>query len=183
MTAPVPQSLSLLSWARHYGTRRCHTMETLSSWNTWTWKSSSRKMAFHPAQTSTSIAHTSQVCSKLPQHPLLSWTSAAGLLLQSTQAWCRRTACRARSDQVNQPSELPLDCGMSLPPHCTSLLLSVWLAGSLERADVIHGICTQKRKVALGTGKLLCRDFCLSNVRKLQEFQENFPVVSSSLVA
>lgn len=111
MTAPVPQSLSQLSWVQHYGTRHCHMMETLSSWNTWTWKNSSQKMAFHPAQTSTSLAHTSQVSSKLPQHHLLSWTSAAGLLLQSIQAWCRRTACRARSDQVNQ--SFPVEFGVS----------------------------------------------------------------------
>lgn len=125
MTAPVPQSLSQLSWVQHYGTRHCHTMETLSSWNTWTWKNSSQKMAFHPAQTSMSLAHTSQVSSKLPQHHLLSWTSAAGLLLQSIQAWCRRTACRARSDQVNQPLELPsgIWCEPLLPTvnHCFSL--------------------------------------------------------------
>lgn len=123
MTAAVPQSLSQLSWAQHYGTRHCHTTETLSSWNTWTWKNSSRKMAFHPARTSTSIARTSQVSSKLPQHHLLSWTSAAGLLLQSTQAWCRRTACRARSDQVTQPAGPPRGLGMSPAPPgqaCTS---------------------------------------------------------------
>lgn len=153
MTAPVPQSLSLLSWARHYGTRRCHTMETLSSWNTWTWKSSSRKMAFHPAQTSTSIAHTSQVCSKLPQHPLLSWTSAAGLLLQSTQAWCRRTACRARSDQVRscqqtethqvllirRPSKFPLAMNLTLqillfPAFLARRCLTLVNANSLKKS-------------------------------------------------
>lgn len=139
MTAPVPQSLSQLSWVQHYGTRHCHMMETLSSWNTWTWKNSSQKMAFHPAQTSTSLAHTSQVSSKLPQHHLLSWTSAAGLLLQSIQAWCRRTACRAQSDQVNVPSELP--CGIWHEPqlptvnHCFSLCS--WQA-ALSPGDSCH---------------------------------------------
>lgn len=139
MTAPVPQSLSQLSWVQHYGTRHCHMMETLSSWNTWTWKNSSQKMAFHPAQTSTSLAHTSQVSSKLPQHHLLSWTSAAGLLLQSIQAWCRRTACRAQSDQVNQPLELP--CGVWHEPllptvnHCFSLC--IWQA-ALSPEDFCH---------------------------------------------
>lgn len=132
MTAPVPQSLSQLSWVQHYGTRHCHMMETLSSWNTWTWKNSSQKMAFHPAQTSTSLAHTSQVSSKLPQHHLLSWTSAAGLLLQSIQAWCRRTACRARSDQVRSCQQTgthraPLILRLSKFLLATSLTLQILL--------------------------------------------------------
>lgn len=134
MTAPVPQSLSQLSWVQHYGTRHCHMMETLSSWNTWTWKNSSQKMAFHPAQTSTSLAHTSQVSSKLPQHHLLSWTSAAGLLLQSIQAWCRRTACRARSDQVNQ--SFPVEFGVS-PSSPLQITASPWATDRQLRAQRI----------------------------------------------
>lgn len=171
MTAPVPQSLSQLSWAQHYGTRHCHTMETLSSWNTWTWKNSSQKMAFHPVRTSTSIAHTSQVSSKLPQHHLLSWTSAAGLLLQSIRAWCRRTACRAPSDQVNQPSELPMDFRISPPPQCKSLLLPVWLTGSSLRASVIQVTLQRMKIIGKVIAKFLHCDFSLNYVRKLWEFQ------------
>lgn len=173
MTAPVPQSLSQLSWAQHYGTRHCHTMETLSSWNTWTWKNSSQKMAFRPVRTSMSIARTSQVSSKLPQHHLLSWTSAAGLLLQSIQAWCRRTACRAPSDQVNQPSELPVDFHTSPPPQCKSLLLPVGLTGSLERASMIQVTLQKIKIIGKVIAKLFHWDSSLNYVRKLWEFQGN----------
>lgn len=103
MTAPVLQFPSQLSWVQHYGTRHCHMMEILSSWNTWTWKNFFQKMVFHPARPSMTIARTSQVSSKLPQQPPLSWTSAAGHLHLSIRAWCLRTACRAQSDQVNRP--------------------------------------------------------------------------------
>lgn len=107
MTVPVSLSHSLLSWVLHYGTRRFHMTVTLSNWNTWTWRNFSQRMASHPAQLSMTIAHTSQLSSKLPQQHLLSWTSAAEHPHRSIQAWSLKTACRVQSGQVNQPQEPP----------------------------------------------------------------------------
>ncbi|XP_034426345.1 HLF transcription factor, PAR bZIP family member b isoform X3 [Hippoglossus hippoglossus] len=44
-TAPPSQP----SWAQRCGTRLCPTMETPSSWSTWTWRSSCRRTASPPA--------------------------------------------------------------------------------------------------------------------------------------
>lgn len=64
-----------------------------------------------------------------------------------------------------------MDFGVSLPPHCKSLLLTVQLAGSSERVNMIH--LHAEKSPTLDTAKLLHRDFWLNYVRKLQEFQGN----------
>lgn len=96
------------SWDPPYGTKPFPMMEILSSWNTWTWKSFCRKMASPPALTMTT-ALTLPGCSRLPQRPPPSWTSAVGPLLPFTLASSPRTVCRAPSDQVNSQKFLPPD--------------------------------------------------------------------------
>lgn len=95
------RSPSQHSWDPPYGTKPFPMTEILSSWNTWTWRSFCRKMAFPPARPSMTTALTLPGCSRLPPRPPPSWTSAVGPLHPFTLASRPRTACRAPSDQVN----------------------------------------------------------------------------------
>lgn len=99
-TAPMPLSHSLLFWGLHYGTRHFPTMVTLSSWNTWTWKNFSQRMASLPVQPSTTTALINQLFSNLPQPRHLSWTSATEHPHRSTRLWFPKTACKIQPGQV-----------------------------------------------------------------------------------
>lgn len=99
-TAPVPLSHSLLFWGLHYGTRHFPMMVTLSSWNTWTWKNFSQRMASLPVQPSTTTALINQLFSNLPQPHHLSWTSATEHPHRSTWLWFPKTACKIQPGQV-----------------------------------------------------------------------------------
>lgn len=101
------RSPSLHSWDPPYGTKPFPMTEILSSWNTWTWRSFCRKMAFPPAHLSMTTALTLLGCSQLPRLHPPSWTSAAGPLHPFTLASRPRPACRAPSDQVNSQKVLP----------------------------------------------------------------------------
>lgn len=101
------RSPSRRSWDPPYGTKPFPMTEILSSWNTWTWRSFCRKMAYPPARPSTTTALTLPGCSRLPPQPPPSWTSAVGRLHPFTLASHPRTACRAPSDQVNSKTILP----------------------------------------------------------------------------
>lgn len=99
-TAPAPLSHSLLFWGLHYGTRHFPMMVTLSSWNTWTWKNFSQRMASLPVQPSTTTALINQLFSNLPQPHHLSWTSATEHPHRSTRLWFPKTACKIQPGQV-----------------------------------------------------------------------------------
>nr|XP_012422966.1 PREDICTED: hepatic leukemia factor isoform X2 [Odobenus rosmarus divergens] len=106
------RSPSLHSWDPPYGTKPFLMTEILSSWNTWTWRSFCRKMAFPPARPSMTTALTLLGCSQLPLQPPPSWTSAVGPLHPFTLASRPRTACRAPSDQLlpaNRNTPSPID--------------------------------------------------------------------------
>lgn len=101
MRATAQRSPSRPSWDPPYGTKPFPMTEIRSSWNTWTWRNSCRKMASPPVHRNMTTALTLLGYSQL--HPLLlpSWTSAAGPLRPSTLASHLRTVCRVLSDQVN----------------------------------------------------------------------------------
>lgn len=105
MRATARRCPSRRSWDPPYGTKPSPTMETLSSWNTWTWRSSCQKTAFPPARSMTT-ARTPRGCSPLPPLPPPSWTSAVGPPHPFTRASRPRTACRAPSGQVNSQTAL-----------------------------------------------------------------------------
>lgn len=101
MTVIARRSPSRHFWDPPYGTKHFPMMEILSSWNTWTWRSFCRKMVFLPARPSMTTALTPPGCSRLPQLPPPSWTSAVGPLYPFTLASHPQTVCRAPSDKVN----------------------------------------------------------------------------------
>uniref|UniRef100_A0A8C2PHQ5 Uncharacterized protein n=1 Tax=Capra hircus TaxID=9925 RepID=A0A8C2PHQ5_CAPHI len=108
------------SWGPPYGTKPFPMTEIPSSWNTWTWRSFCRKMAFPPARLSMTTAPTLRGCSRPPQRPLPSWTSAVGPPHPFTLASHPQTVCRAPCDQASccQPTAILRAPSTPTPSRC-----------------------------------------------------------------